>query len=234
MIDTLRCPSCGAPAPPDAARCGYCQSQLAKASCPSCFALLFEGSAFCPKCGAARSRTTVVDAQPSKCPACKKAMAWVRIGTTDMLECEGCDGTWVESETFERLCADREAQAAVLEKASGQPVAVQTGPIRYRPCPRCGKLMNRINVGRISGAIVDVCKGHGTFLDRGELHQVIRFIQGGGMERSREAQREQLVEEQRRLRDLERQAARTAPATSTSSWNDDSVSKLLSALLHRE
>ena len=36
--------------------------------------------------------------------------------------------------------------------------------------------MNRLNFGRLSGTIVDMCNGHGTFLDRGELHQVVKFI----------------------------------------------------------
>jgi len=35
--------------------------------------------------------------------------------------------------------------------------------------------MNRINFGRTSGVIVDVCKKHGTWFDGGELTQVIAF-----------------------------------------------------------
>ena len=37
-------------------------------------------------------------------------------------------------------------------------------------------MMNRVNFGRLSGTIVDVCKGHGTFLDPGELHRIVEFI----------------------------------------------------------
>ena len=132
-------------------------------------------------------------------------MQWIRVGETDLLECEACDGTWVEAATFERLCAEREAQAAIMHKAaSANPAAKPqaAGQVRYRPCPRCSKLMNRVNFGRSSGAVVDVCKGHGTFMDRGELHQIVRFIQGGGMERLREAQRQEIVDEQRKLQEL--------------------------------
>lgn len=56
--------------------------------------------------------------------------------------------------------------------------------------------MNRVNFARVSGAVVDVCKGHGTFLDRGELHQIVRFIQQGGMDRARQAERQRLADEQ--------------------------------------
>ena len=46
-------------------------------------------------------------------------------------------------------------------------------------------MMNRMNFGTLSGAIIDVCRGHGTFLDAGELHQIVTFIQQGGLDRAR-------------------------------------------------
>ena len=130
-------------------------------------------------------------------------MQWVRVGSTDLLECGDCDGTWVEADTFARLCADRESQAAVSQhRPQPEASAGRRDAVRYRPCPRCGKLMNRMNFGRLSGTIVDVCRGHGTFLDRGELHQVVDFILGGGLDRARQAEREDMGEERRRLKEL--------------------------------
>jgi hypothetical protein len=58
-------------------------------------------------------------------------------------------------------------------------------------------------IGTVSGTIVDTCSGHGTFLDRGELHQVVTFILDGGLSRMRQAELERLKEETRRLRELE-------------------------------
>jgi len=207
--EILRCPSCGAPAAAEAARCEYCRCVLARVSCPLCFKLLFDGAAFCPHCGTARSRLEAADQRVTPCPACKGAMRWVKLGTTDLLECESCDGTWLDASAFERLCADRESQAGMLNHPPSEntpPPAGRRPPesIHYRPCPRCGKLMNRMNFGRLSGTVVDVCRGHGTFLDRGELHQVVRFILEGGFDRVRRIEREELIEEQRRLRDLQR------------------------------
>ncbi len=209
QAEILRCPNCGAPAAADAARCDYCHSALARVSCPFCFKLLFEGAAFCPHCGTARSRSEALDAQSTACPACKGRMRWVKVGTTDLLECESCDGTWLEASAFDRLCADRESQANLLSRtpsADGNPSVGRKPPeaIHYRPCPRCKKLMNRMNFGRLSRTVIDVCKGHGTFLDRGELHQVVRFILEGGLDRTRRVEREELIEEQRRLRDIQR------------------------------
>jgi Zn-finger nucleic acid-binding protein len=209
QADILRCPNCGAPASAEAARCEYCRSVLARVSCPLCFKLLFDGAAFCPHCGTARSRLEAADQHVTPCPACKGAMRWVKLGTTDLLECESCDGTWLEASAFERLCADRESQAGMLNYSPSDNARLATArqppeSIHYRPCPRCGKLMNRMNFARLSGTVVDVCKGHGTFLDRGELHQVVRFILEGGFDRVRRIEREELIEEQRRLSDLQR------------------------------
>jgi hypothetical protein len=52
----------------------------------------------------------------------------------------------------------------------------------------------------VSGTVVDVCKGHGTFLDAGELHAIVTFIQGGGFDRARQRQIDDLKDEEDRLR----------------------------------
>jgi Zn-finger nucleic acid-binding protein len=176
-------------------------------------ALLFDGAAFCPSCGAARSRSEEAQPQSTKCPACRGGMHWIRVGEVDLLECANCDGTWIEAAAFDRLCAQREQQAAIARKdieprKAGGPPPSAADRIRYRPCPKCGKMMNRQNFGRLSGTIVDTCSGHGVFLDRGELHQVVRFILDGGFERLRQAELERLKEEQRRLRELEAHLSR--------------------------
>jgi Zn-finger nucleic acid-binding protein len=227
----LSCPKCGAPSRSGAARCEYCRSRLATVSCPVCFGLLFDGAAFCQHCGAARSRIETGEGQKTRCPACRASMLWVRVGDADLLECARCESTWVEAATFERICASREAQAAVLH-TSGEPAphGAFTARVQYRPCPRCRKMMNRVNFGRSSGAVVDVCKGHGTFLDRGELHQIVRFIQTGGIDRARAAEREGLREERRRLQALQRDTARGTPASPAASWNDRTLRDLLGAL----
>jgi Zn-finger nucleic acid-binding protein len=205
----LHCPNCGASVGPDAGRCPYCQARLATVSCPSCFALMFEGAAFCPKCGAARAKRAATETF-MRCPECRGAMAAIDIGKTHMLECPACDGIWVDADVFEHLCADRESQVAVLPRLMRKPTTKRVEPVRYRPCLRCGKMMNRVNFGSISGAVVDVCKGHGTFLDAGELHQIVTFIQSGGLDRARAQKLEELHDQERRLRDMERKVAREA------------------------
>lgn len=125
-------------------------------------------------------------------------MREVLLGDTDLLECDRCHATWVDADTFERICADSATQAAVLQRWPSPPAI--PGPVQYRRCLVCRQIMNRLNFGRISGTVIDVCKGHGTFLDAGELHQIVVFIQGGGLDRARQQQIEDLTEAEERLR----------------------------------
>ena len=86
---------------------------------------------------------------------------------------------------------------------------------RYWPCPECRRLMNRQNFARVSGIIVDVCKGHGVWFNQGELRRIIEFIRDGGMSRARQRERDDLEDQRARLRAAERDArlAAARPAT---------------------
>ena len=35
--------------------------------------------------------------------------------------------------------------------------------------------MNRVNLARCSGVIVDICRAHGTWFDREELSRIVEF-----------------------------------------------------------
>jgi Zn-finger nucleic acid-binding protein len=194
---SLRCPHCGAASRSGAQRCAYCRARLATVSCPSCFALMFEDAPFCERCGARRSRRE--EPATARCPACRGGMQSVAVGAVTMIECVSCDGLWVDAEAFERMCADRESQAAVLHRGDARAPALEKR-VSYRPCVRCGTMMNRVNFARLSGTILDVCKGHGTFLDQGELQAIVAFIQAGGIERARQRQIDDLKEQEMRLR----------------------------------
>jgi Zn-finger nucleic acid-binding protein len=137
-------------------------------------------------------------------------MSRVQLGTSVLEECAECSGLWVDVISFEKICADREQQAAMLGDASpalSHAVEHSAGTkVRYIPCPQCGQLMNRINFARCSGVVVDVCKGHGTWFDRDELRQIVEFVRGGGLETSRARERAE-IEEARRALARDQQAA---------------------------
>lgn len=192
---TLNCPMCGAPCASAATACEHCGARLATVACPSCFGLIFTGSKFCPHCGARIERTEENGVTPRLCPRCREMLTAVVLGATKALECPQCSGLWIDTETFNEICADREKQAAVVgeDSQSLQPNLAYPTPdsIRYVPCPVCAKLMNRVNFARVSGVILDICKADGVWFDREELRRIVEFIRAGGLETSREREREE-------------------------------------------
>lgn len=200
-MTTLRCPGCGAPASPDEGSCGYCLAPLTAMACPSCFAPVFKNTTHCPRCGVRTAREVLGEWAKWNCPRCDGRFTPVRVGDVELLECGGCGGAWMRPGPFERVCAERETQAAVMARPLSEARVAAEGPekVRYLPCPECRKHMNRVNFAKYSGVIMDVCKEHGTFFDRDELRRIVTFIREGGIDRSRERERERLVEEQQRL-----------------------------------
>ena len=166
---------------------------------------MFVGSRFCAHCGAEASREVLEDETPLPCPRCKEPLQSLMLGPTSVHECAACGGVWVDPQTLQRLCDVREAHAAVVSVLAARVPTNGTSPdtVRYIPCPRCQKLMNRVNFAKSSGVIVDVCKTDGVWLDRGELQRVVGFVEAGGLSVAREREKDRLVEEQRRLTVLE-------------------------------
>jgi Zn-finger nucleic acid-binding protein len=195
---------------------------------------MFEGAIYCPACGTRRARSAGGDRQ-APCPACRGVMREVLVGETALLECGKCRGMWLDAATFEHVCADREAQGAVLHQWPSTRRPATPVQVRYRKCVACGKMMNRLNFGRLSGTVVDVCKGHGTFLDEGELHLIVTFIQQGGLDRARQRQIEDLRDEEARLRAAQsaRQPAFVESTVETTSWSGRDLLSLLEHLTRR-
>ncbi len=209
-----RCGSCGAPIPPDAVQCPYCQSQVATLACPKCLGLVPVTARHCPRCGSA---VEVREHGPTglQCPECRDALVKAAVGGIELDQCRRCGGVWLDRGLFERIAADREERGTVLGALPGDQAkgAVAAGSVRYRPCPACGKLMNRTNYGRISGVVLDTCKDHGLWFDKDELRRVLEFIQKGGLDKSRERQ----IQE---LEDKKRLAAASQPLPS-GGWEED-------------
>ena len=201
MPASLLCHGCGAPADSDAARCDYCGSALATVTCASCFAPMFAGSRFCAHCGAEATREQVAEDTLLKCPRCREDMQGLKLGSITARECAQCGGLWLDPESLQKLANAREESAGVVSALAARvPLnAIAPDVVRYIPCPRCDKLMNRSNFARFSGVILDVCKSHGVWLDRGELQRVLGFVESGGLTVARAREREELIEEQRRL-----------------------------------
>ncbi len=127
-------------------------------------------------------------------------------GALGVSDCNACHGMWVGRETIERLVTTHADHAMVLALAPGVAArsanggkSVGVGAVRYRPCPACGSIMNRVNYARTSGIIVDVCKEHGTWFDAHELPALLDFVRRGGLDVARARETAALADERRRL-----------------------------------
>lgn len=142
------------------------------------------------------------------CPDCRAALH--PVASRDVLahRCGRCRGVWLDPEAFRRLCERDErapGEETALARASTPPFPRGAGSadtVKYRRCPACRDVMNRTNFARVSGVIIDVCRAHGAWFDRGELAAIWGFLRAGGAGR---------FERHRRLDD-ERERHRPGPA----------------------
>ncbi len=208
---TLDCPRCGAPASPDSATCAYCQAALALVGCPRCLGRVFSGARYCQHCGAPLDLPAEPAADAARavpCPRCPQgalaSLACRQLGTTSLLECPHCGGTWLDAHTVLSLVSEHDRQAALatalpgLAAAAGTPHRAAEGEVRYLKCPECARLMNRENFGRRSGVVVDTCRAHGVWFDAGELGEVVGFVMRGGLDEARKRELEEARQELRR------------------------------------
>lgn len=163
--------------------------------------MMFRGARFCSHCGAKADRTELAEGERRPCPRCRADTRAIVIGNVDLRECPKCEGLWADTDCLQRICTDREQQAAVLGVAATieQPLNAPLEQIRYLPCPVCKQLMHRVNFARCSAVVVDVCRQHGTWFDKDELRRIVEFIQRGGFDKARARDIAELERQRRRL-----------------------------------
>lgn len=185
-----RCTSCSAPLPSDSCRCGYCGTRNdMDFTTVSRFVAAREPS-------------------PRSCPDCGIPLQTVRIDTGGGIfaieRCERCFGLFFdrgEMQAFLDASVSPAFSINLREIANINEERARTGePFRYRKCPECRVLMNRVNFAAMSGVVTDQCREHGIWLDNGELVHLMEWRKAGGQllaERKEQAEQE---ERQRRTR----------------------------------
>jgi Zn-finger nucleic acid-binding protein len=158
--------------------------ELAAVRCPGCFALHFAGARFCSRCRAELHAEPLLDVTDAPCPRCTKPLGSTPEG--GVCECLACGGLFVDHTAFAALAAERDAEARPYAGlAPPPPMSATDVDVHYVKCPVCTKVMNRINFGRRSGVVVDVCGLHGTWFDAGELTRVLEWIRSGAFAEER-------------------------------------------------
>lgn len=163
----MKCPSCAAPLPPGKALCRYC------------------GSTTDVDFGAKPVASPRPPERPRPCAACEKPMDSLNAGSEDepcfVERCPGCLGLFIDLQELEAIVARDVPPAQVIDHLALARLAEHNGePVRYRKCPVCRTIMNRINYGQSSGVVVDRCRDHGVFLDAGELRRIEAWVRAGG------------------------------------------------------
>jgi Zn-finger nucleic acid-binding protein len=158
------------------------------------------------------------------CCGCGAPMTPRRLEETLFDECDRCGGLWLCPATVSAVRSGAEDRARLRAfdllpragpAAKGAATAQGSAAGGYRRCPLCGKHMNRSNYARGAGVVVDVCKDHGSFFDRGELTRIFQFIEDGGLEKMRQRAEEEQRSVQRNAR---REAIRIGTADAETSF----------------
>lgn len=207
---TTVCPFCGNECPPLVRICPHCDVRLENVRCQRCFSLQAPGAFACGRCRHSLELEPLLDASDAPCPRCNHPLEAAPGSDTRIHECPRCGGIFVPREVLAEILCSAEIGGALREAPSrrarerggssvdGAPSAVPgLEQVRYIPCPLCHASMNRLNFGKVSGVIVDVCKPHGTWFDAGELTRVVAFASAGGLERTRERERLERGDEQK-------------------------------------
>jgi Zn-finger nucleic acid-binding protein len=198
---SVRCPSCGGSIKVGTRACPYCASTVATCRCARCLAWNLAGAAHCQACGKplVRGRGRAKSAAGCDCPRCGAKLQAREYEEMSVDECDRCGGLFLSHAMLDRLVAARDTPSGLHLALPKRAVGREAG-VRYVRCPVCGKLMNRQAFGRVSGVVVDVCKADGMWFDAGELAEVIRFVEQGGLAVARAREMEDLAERERKSR----------------------------------
>ncbi|HGY90612.1 MAG TPA: hypothetical protein ENK43_05505 [Planctomycetes bacterium] len=185
----VRCGGCGAPVEPSSRTCNFCQTEVTleekrlSSICPECLSRLSTQARFCTSCGVPIEPQSLTPIPKGSCPRCKADLRTRDLGDAGVIECSACGGLWIPPEVFEGLI--RKAQFASATATLGlaesrKKAELERHDFHYLPCPVCDDMMVPRNFDGRSGILLDVCREHGVWLDRGELEAAIRWARQRG------------------------------------------------------
>lgn len=190
MARTYHCSNCGGPNEERARLCKYCRAPIATVRCAECHHMNVPEALHCSGCGHALGLEPIYGPGNLPCASCQGALSSYCAGTGRLFDCGACGGQFVEHSLLRQLLERREVTGAFLPRTPRRRNPLEQ-PVVYLRCPQCQQLMNRKNFGNSSGIIVDICALHGCWFDSGELPQVLKFVEEGGLARARHAQQRQ-------------------------------------------
>jgi Zn-finger nucleic acid-binding protein len=195
------CPRCGGSIKVGTRACPYCSSTVATCRCASCLAWNLAGAAHCQRCGRPLLAAEAGAGQASGCgcPRCGAKLQAREYADLSVDECDQCGGLFLSTAMVDQVVAAHDTSTG-LRLALPMRAIRREPNVRYIRCPVCQKMMNRQAFARLSGIVIDVCKAHGIWFDGGELSEALRFVEQGGLQRTREREAAEAAERDRRSR----------------------------------
>ncbi len=165
------------------------------ARCMSCSAPLPANTQFCGYCGVrndvdmrGKHAFTVADNRsPRICPACSIPLQTIQLDSQPPMEierCSVCFGLFFDPGEVESLLEKSVPSIFLINRQWLENIKAnryqKDQPVRYRKCPVCLTLMNRLVFAHQSGVVIDRCNSHGVWLDGGEISHLLEWKQAGG------------------------------------------------------
>lgn len=216
--------------------------------CACCGSSLLTSKPRCAYCGTIANvdllgkhhYSSVVPEVPRPCPNCQEILKTINVGEDSspfLIErCESCLGLFFDPGELDSLIEHHVRAIFSVDRIALAGLAQERpeDSVRYRKCPVCSTLMNRINFGSRSGVIIDSCRNHGIFLDAGELHHILKWVRAGGSIAAGEDEEDQRQTDQRQqaYRKTDQAGGSTlSPLPPTQKGEDDLMDQAVEFLL---
>ena len=190
------CPYCSNQCLSDVRQCPHCDVRFDNVRCARCYSLQPPGAFSCARCGHGLELEPLLDATDAPCPRCATPLEVAPGDDARVHECVRCGGMFVPRDALAEILTRAEVSGAMRGHAYAAWNAKHAA-VTYVACPLCHASMNRVNFGRVSGIIVDVCKPHGTWFDAGELTRAVAFAASGGRDKTREREASERAREKK-------------------------------------
>lgn len=105
------------------------------------------------------------------CPVCREPLIVVERDGIELDFCPFCRGLWFDAGEVALLAEKLGRTLTVAEGASMERAETTEKP---RPCPRCDRGMDKVNLGSAPRVLLDRCgAGHGLWFDHGEVGALV-------------------------------------------------------------
>jgi hypothetical protein len=109
------------------------------------------------------------------CPVCKTPMIVLEMDQVEVDHCPRCAGVWLDAEEMDLLLEGSEGREEIRRRLGPD----DGGGEAKRRCPICSRRMEKLRASREGGETwirIDRCRrGHGSWLDGGELDAIVKL-----------------------------------------------------------